>query len=155
MRLKNISDKQKDWVELCEYIKLQILGYPDEMKFPKDLVYRIRGLSEGKLYSNKKTQNQAKYDFKTILYTCKICRPKIVKYLNDNQTKIQDEHHKINLVMMFIEKEINDVYLRLQQAKKTQDKVKDIKMDNQINQGADYQSQSKDTNTDKKLKDLW
>lgn len=117
-RLKKVSDKQKDWVDLCEYIKLQILSYPDEMKFPTDLALRIKGLSEGKHIANKYIPANAHYDFKTILYTCKICRPKILKYLNDNQTKIKDEHHKINIVMMFIEKEINDVYLRLQQAKK-------------------------------------
>ena len=43
-----------DWVELCEYIKLEILQYPDEMKYPRRLAVRIRGLLSGNFISNKK-----------------------------------------------------------------------------------------------------
>ena len=150
---KMTDEEKNSWLELCEYVKLQILGYSKEMKFPKDLALRLKGLSEGQFIANKNIPIQAKYDFKTILITCKICRPKIVKYINDNQTKIKDEKHKINLVMMFIEKEINDVYIRLQQVKTSEIKVQDIDMKNQVNQGAEYQPKTK--KEDKKLQDLW
>jgi len=147
------EQENKDWLELCEYFKLQILGYTKEMKFPKELALRLRGLHYGNYIASKYIQKEAHYDFKVILTTCKICRPKIVKYFSDNQTKIQDEKHRINLAMMLIEKEINDVYIRVQQAKKSEEKIIEKNMPNQINDGANYQSKKKQA--DEKLKDLW
>jgi len=151
---EKMTDQEKqEWLELCEYFKLQILGYTKEMKFPQILALRLRGLHSGNFIESKYIPKEARYDFKTILITCKICRPKIVKYLHDNQTKIKDEKHKINLAMMIIEKELNDVYIRVQQTKKSEEKIKEKDMTNQINDGANYQPNTKQLN--EKLKDLW
>jgi hypothetical protein len=147
------DEEKKEWLELCEYFKVQILGYSKEMKFPKMLALRLRGLHSGNYIESKYITKEAKYDFKTILITCKICRPQIVKYFSDNQTKIKDESHKVNIAMMIIEKELNDVYLRVQQAKKSEDKIKEKDMSNQLNDRANYQPKTKKVN--EKLKDLW
>ncbi len=153
MSSKMTKQEKQDWLDLCSYIKLQILEYSKEMKFPKELALRLKGLSDGKFIANKYIPAQAKYDFKTILITCKICRPKIVSYLKNNQTKIKNESHKINLILMFVEKEINDVYIRLRENSISQEKIQDIDMKNQTNLGAEYQSKTKQEN--KRLENLW
>ena len=114
-----MSESEKsEWKELCSYVKLNILEYGNDMKFPSFLVLRLKGIKEGKFSCNKNLQQEADYDYKTILYTFKICKNKIVKYLHDNQTKIQDEEHKINLIMKIVEQEINDVYIRFKRSKR-------------------------------------
>lgn len=63
---------------------------------------------------------------------------KIVSYLHNNESKIHDEKHKINLIMKMIEPEINDVYLRLQNVKKTEERVESKDFNNQSNENAGY-----------------
>ena len=143
--------KNQTWTELCTYIKKEILQYDDTMKFPKYLALRLKGLSEGKFIANKNTKSQGEYSFRVILYTCQIVRPKILNYFSQNSARIKDEQHKINLIMMFIEQEINNVALKIKNAEEVQKKIQrvDIPIVNQ----AEYKRESKVEN--KNLKDLW
>ena len=83
----------------------------------------------------------------------KICIRKIIDYIAKNETKIKDENHKINLIIKMVEPEINDVYIRLQQAKKKEKKLQNDSFENQFNQGADYSKKTKDVND--RLKNLF
>lgn len=148
-----ITDKNKSWIELCEYVKLEILRYPSEMKFPTSLALKLQGLKKGKHIANNLSEDNANYDDNTILCAFKICKPKILKYLHDNETSIKDENHKVNLIMKIVEQEINDVYIRLQQARKKEEKIERKTFDNQYNGGAEYIPKSKETSNN--LKNLW
>ena len=145
--------KNKEWIELCEYVKKEILSYDDNMKFPSYLALRLQGIKTGKHIANNKIQNQAKYDDRTLLFTFKICKPKILDYLHKNETSIKDERHKINLIMKFVEQEINDVYIRLQQGKKKEENIHKIAFDNQFNESAEYVKKGKDVK--ERLKEIW
>lgn len=125
---KYSKEQNQDWIDLCTYVKDNILNYSSDMKFPKYLALRLKGLSEGNFIANKNIKSNAKYPFKTILLTCKLVKPKIQNYFINNNIKIKDEYHKINLVMYFIEQEINDVVLRLQQKQKNDEIIEDINM---------------------------
>ena len=74
-----------------------------------------------------------------------MCKKKIVTYLHENEKKIKDEKHKINLIMKMIEPEINDVYLRLQNVKKTEERVESKDFNNQSNENAGYVKKTKET----------
>jgi hypothetical protein len=149
-----IESEKKEWKELCDYVKLNILEYDNNMKFPTFLAIRLKGLKEGKFICNNSTQQQASYDYKTILYTFMLCKNTIVAYLHNNQTKFQDdENYKINFIMKVIEKEINDVYLRLKNKKESINKIENKDMSNQINESAEYITKSKTVN--EKLKKIW
>lgn len=150
-------DKKKqneDWKTLCEYMKKDILGYSDDMKFPKVLALRLKGLSEGKFMANKNITPEASYSFETILLTCKACKHKIHQYYASSANKIQDESHRINLAMMFIENEINDVVVRLKRVESSQEKLSQVELTNQVHEGAEYVKRTKEV-SNKKLKDLW
>jgi len=142
-----------EWNDLCEYVKKEILEYPNDMKFPKYLALRLRGLESGQFIANKKQTPQANYDYKTILITFKICKSKILQYFIGNQTKFKDERHKINTIMLFVENEINDVTIRLKNVKHSEDKIEKMKMENQTNEGSEYKS--KTTQVNKDLDELW
>ena len=146
--------RQKEWLELCDYIHKEILQYDKKMKFPKFAVYRLKGLAEGNFMANKAIKPNGEYDFKTILYTFKICKSKIMQGFKANQTKFNNEQHKFNYAMVVIENEINDVVLRLKRAKKAEKKTIDIELENQLHESADYKRRTKD-NKSKILNDLW
>ena len=153
MARQKAEPKDKEWKELCGYVKKEILQYDDSMKFPKYLALRLQGLKKGQHIVNNKCEIQANYDDYTILCTFKLCKKRILDYLHDNETKIKNEQHKINLIMKFIEPEINDVYLRLRNAKRMRESIEGESFDNQSNDGAEYKKRTKDVN--EKLKKLF
>lgn len=153
----NLSEKEKmDWIELCNYIKYELLGYSTEMKLPKYLILRLRGFSEGNFIANKKISSNAHYTYEEILTTCKLCRLKIRKYFNDNSAKISDEKHKINLIFTFIENDINDVVLRLRQNQNVEKNVKKLSLEHNMVQ-AEYKNEYKaeDYRIEDKFNKLW
>ena len=153
MARQKAEPKDKEWKELCGYVKKEILQYDDSMKFPKYLALRLQGLKKSQHIANNECEIQANYDDYTILCTFKLCKKRILDYLHDNETKIKNEQHKINLIMKFIEPEINDVYLRLRNAKRMRESIEGESFDNQSNDGAEYKKRTKDVN--EKLKKLF
>lgn len=149
----NKKKENKQWNELCGYVKKEILEYDDNMKFPQYLALKLQGIKRGEHIANNNHVVNANYDDYTILCTFKICKKKIVTYLHENEKKIQDERHRINLIMKMIETEINDVYLRIQKAEKTKSKVEQQTFDNQSNENAGYIKKTKEIN--KKMKKLF
>lgn len=152
--MRAVKEKNnKDWLELCKYVKKEILEYDDNMKFPQYLVLKLQGIKKGQHIANNNIKAQANYDDKTLLYTFKLCKRKIITYLHQNEKKIKNEQHKINLIIKMIEPEINDVYLRLQEAKKVKSRVENTSFDNQSNVSADYKAKTKEVNS--KMKKLF
>lgn len=142
-----------DWEELYEYVREKIMGYDKTIKLPKHMVLRLKGLTKGQFFGNKKQQIHAEYDYKTILITFKFCRQSIMQAFEKNKTAFTDENHKFNYAMIIIDKEINNVVIRLKNAKKSEEKTINIELDNQVHEGAEYKTKSKDTN--KELEGLW
>ena len=149
-----MTEKEKhDWYTLCDYIKYEILEYSPEMKFPQSLALRLKGLAQGNFMANKNIKPNASYTYEQILITAKICKPKIIDYFSKNSAKINGESHKINLVMMFIEKEINDVVLRLKQKEKNDNEISRMSFENHTEEKADYKTET--INTKDKFDSLW
>ena len=140
-----------DWLELCKYIHKEILRYDDTMKFPRLLALRLRGLEKGTFIANKYHKPLARYDYKTILITAKLCKNNIINYIDKHTSTIKSEQHRINIIMKFLESEINDVFLRIQNVKKQQAKIQNVTIPTNV--GAKYTS--KTTKENGKLDELW
>lgn len=147
----NKKQENQEWLDLCKYVHDEILQYGSDLKFPKYLVLRLRGLRNGQFLANKKHKPMASYDYKVILYTFKAYRLQILQHIN--KTEFVDEKHKINSIMVFIENNINDMVIRLQNAKKAKEKAELIEVDNIYHEGAGYITKTKEENNN--LKDLW
>ena len=149
-----MTEKEKqDWCALCDYVKYEILGYLPEMKLPQTLVLRLKGLSEGKFMANKHIKPNANYTYEQILITCKICKPKIRDYFEKKSAKINGELHKINLIMMFLEQEINDVVLKVQQRKKIDTEINKMTFENHTDSKAEYKTET--TSVKDRFDELW
>lgn len=145
---------KEEWDELCNYIKDEILQYSKGMKFPKQLALRLQGLAKGVFIANKNIKPQAVYPYDTILYTAKLCKQKLLNYFSQNERKINGESHKIALIMVFIERDINDVCERLRRKEKSQSVLETLQLDNQTGEQAEYQKRSQD-NSNVRLEGLW
>lgn len=111
------NNEKQEFDKLYEYVK-KILGYGEDMALPKFMVMRLKGLSEGKFYCNNKVKKTAQYSYQTILLTFMYSKDKINKAL---QTKSFDnEQSKFNYIMAIIQNNINDVVIRLKNAKKSE-----------------------------------
>lgn len=143
----------KEWIELCEYVKKEILKYDDNMKFPTYLALKLQGLKKGQHIANNNIKTEACYDDYTLLCTFKICKNRILDYLEKNEIKIKDEKHRINLIIKIVEPEINDVYIRLKQAKKREEKIADTSFENHYSKGAKYTKKTHDVS--EKMKKLF
>lgn len=123
-----MTEQEKlDWQDLFNYVKKEIMGYDDTIKFPKYLMLRLKGYATGKLIANSKQKNQASYSYKEILIVFKMLKGKIVSYIGDG-AKFKDEQHKINAIMYIIEKEGNDIILKYRNAKKHSEKIDSIEV---------------------------
>ena len=138
---KMTEQEKKDWNELYQYVKLEILGYDKDMKIPNYLALRLKGLKNGKFMCNNKTNNFADYTFEEILLTFKINKIAIIN-ATKNTVKFKDEKHRINYIMAIVENKINDVALRNREIKFEIEKSKGIEINLNDNK-ADYVHKTK------------
>ena len=153
-KTKEQTQDYKDWCNLFEYVKKEILQYDETMKMPKYMILRLKGLSEGKFMANKNQKAEANYSFKVILLTFKMCKAKINTYIFKNKNSFTNEQHKFNGVMIIIENEINNTVNILKNSKKSEDKTKSLELKHQVNNTAKYETKGS-KNNNKKLQHLW
>lgn len=111
---------------LCNYVKESILKYNNTMRIPRYLVLRLKGLHEGKFIANNKQEATALYGYDVILKTFKYSAYDIHDYISKNGDKINDERHKINLIMTFVERNINTVVEKLKQKESREERIQNI-----------------------------
>lgn len=143
--------EHKKFLELCEYVKTEILELPDDCKFPKHLALRLKGLRNGKFMANNKVNPMAEYSFEVILLTFKINKYEMLKYLR-KKNYFKDEEHRINYMMSIVEIKINDTFLRVKQKEK--DKIKIENKDFYEHDIAEYKPKTKEIKNSR-LNDLW
>ena len=157
--MATMTEQEKiDWDNLYQYVR-KLLGYDETMALPKFMVVRLKGLTEGKFIANNRTKPMAQYSFNTVYLTFVYCKNEIQRVL---QTKsFKNEQHKFNYIMAIVENNINDVVIKLRNAKKVEKKIKkteiidyEIKVDKNINN--DSKSKKTDSKTFNSLTDnLW
>ena len=149
-RKKMTEEEKKDWNELCEYFKKEILGYGDDMKFPKFLALRLKGLQTGNFIVNKNNKLQGNYTFQEILLTCKYSKLDIMIGFRSNS--FVDEKHKINYAMSIIESNLNTIKERLKSRERQEERIASIEK-NTGEEIAEYKKKSKEVKN-KRLKGL-
>ena len=157
--MAKITDKEKqEFEKLYQYVK-KLLGYDEGMALPKFMVMRLKGLKDGKFIANNKTKTMANYDYNIIYLTFVYCKDKIQQAL---QTKrFTNEQNKFNYILAIVNNNINDVVIRLKNAKKAEEKINKIEIEDcgikvdKTSKGQDM-SQKSDSKTFVSLTDnLW
>lgn len=113
----------KELDALYEYVKTVIFEYDENMILPSYFVLRLKGLAQGKRIAQDRTKHKLTYGYDTVLKTFE-AKKSLIHYAFHNN-HFNGESHKINWVCKLIERNINDVYLKLQQEKNFTKKEKD------------------------------
>lgn len=149
---KMTIEEKKQWDDLYWYVKKEIMLYDENQSLPNNIVLRLKGLTQGKLLANNNTENKAKYTYEIVLYAFKISKPAIFNALYGKT--FNNEISKFIYIAAIVENNINDVYLRISNAKKSQEKTEVINIDTVCHEGAEYTRKTNDQ-VNKKLEGLW
>ncbi len=139
------------WCELYEYVKKEILQYDENQKIHQSLVLRLKGLASGKFIENNNISSSAKYDYNIILRTFQVCKPTILT-ATKNKT-FGSEMAKFVYICAIVEHNINDVYMRLQKAEQSKEKMTVADTSVLYHEGADYITKTEKGKTN--LENLW
>ena len=153
MAKKNMSAKEKkDWENLYNYVKFNVMGYDENQALPTTMVLRLKGLLTNKFIENNNIEATANYSYDVILATFKYCSLDIQRALRTNSFK--DEMHRFNYILKIVEKNINTVYMKMKNVQRAKEEAKNTTVEVVNHTGADYQRKTKETNN-KLLNDLW
>lgn len=153
--MAKMSKKQKEeFVELCDYIKNNILQYGDNLAFPKQMALRLKGMAVGKHIAKK--DDKMLYTYKMILFAFKKEERNLLNYIA--KTTFKNEQHKINGICLIVERNLNDIKLKAMQAhrnkkineEKQEEIVNNIKLTNEVKNNYKVKSSRKE-----KFDDLW
>lgn len=155
--MRNKSNKmteieKQQWNDLYQYVKKEILLYDESQSIPSSLVLRLKGLAKGKYIENKNIEDRAKYSYEVVLYTFQICKPKIINAILGKD--FNSEQGKFSYICKIVENSLNDVYMRLKQAKKTEEKTEGVNTENLSYKGAEYANKTEKIKNDR-LNELW
>jgi len=122
-KVKKMSDKDnKDWDELYQYVKVNIMGYDPKQALSQKMALRLKGLLTNKFMENNNTKSTADYSYQTILNTFKFCSPTIHNVFRTS--RFNDEMHRFNVALKIVEQNINDIYIRMKNVEKAKEEAK-------------------------------
>ena len=145
------KEEKKDWNELCEYVKKEILRYGDDTKFPRFLALRLKGLANGQYIVNNNQKLQGKYTFYEIKITFMYCKQDILYGFSKNV--FEDENHKISYMMKIVELQLNTIRERLRSKQRQEERIEQIEV-NTGESNIKYVNKNKDKNINNRLKGL-
>lgn len=150
MAKKKMSEKEKqDWETLYFYVK-NLLGYDENQALSSTMVLRLKGLLTNKFIENNSIESTANYSYETILNTFKFCSPDIQKALRTNIFK--DEMHRFNYILKVVEKNINNVYIRMRNVEKAKEEAKSAIIEMPTHTSAEFKPREKKAD---KFSNLW
>lgn len=149
--IKQMSEQEKlDWDELYQYVRFNIMNYDEKQSLSRNMALRLKGLLTSKFIENKNTKDKSNYSYKTILTTFKYCR---IDIQNAFRTKsFKDEQHKFNYALAIVEKNINDIYIKIKNVEKAKEEAKNTIVEVHSHVGAEYKPKEKKKD---KFSDLW
>lgn len=149
MAKKMTAQDKADWESLYFYVK-NLLNYDENQSLSREMVLRLKGLSSNKFMENNNIESTANYSYSTVLNTFKFCSPDIRKALRINNFK--NEQHKFNYILKIVEKNINNVYIRMKNVQKAKEEAKNTSVEIITHVGAEYKPKEKKKD---KFSDLW
>ena len=140
--------EQEAWDELYQYVRKNVMGYDENQSLSTTMALRLKGLLTNKFIENYSIEDTANYSYEVILNTFKYCMPEI----NNN---FKDEMHKFNYALKIVEPKINDVYIKMKNNKKAEEKVETFDMSHTENYTAKFRPKESSKTKANKFDDLW
>lgn len=149
---EKLPRKDKDWLELCEWLEINIFNYDvPNQRLQTNACLVLKGLQKGKDVANNSTEDNGFYPFNIILMTFKANKTQIQNAIRNKN--FDSERQKMTYICTIVRDKINDMYSRYLNAQKTKEKVESVDTSAMTNEGAGYQTTKRKTN--KRLEELW
>lgn len=146
---KMTSEERKQWGELYEFVRTNVMGYDQNQSLSNHMVLRLRGMLNNKFMANNNVKSTANYSYEVVLNAFKYSMPEIIKACG--RVRFADEKHKFNYFLKIVENNLNDVYLKMKNRKKAEE-MSDRTETYQKIKSAGYKSRESD---DDKFSELW
>ena len=140
------------WKELLSWVETEIFGYDGNQKLQKNAILRLKGLSTGQVVANNKCEKHGNYPYDVIMATFKINKEKILQSIAIKN--FTSEENKMAYVCAIVRNNLNDVYTRMNNAKKSSDKIESANTDTLTHTSAEYTPQ-REEKINKKFEELW
>ena len=140
------------WKELCSWVETEIFGYDGNQKLQKNAILRLKGLSTGQVFANNKCEKHGNYSYDVVLVAFKVNKDKILQSIAIKE--FTSEENKMAYVCAIVRNNLNDVYTRMNNAKKSSDKTEAVNTDTITHTSAEYTPQRTEK-INEKFKDLW
>lgn len=151
---KRMSQEDKFyWEQLYTYVRKNVMGYDDNQSLSKNMVLRLKGLLTNKFMANNNIEDTSNYSYETILLTFKYCISDIQRGLRKNI--FNDENHKFAYILKIVESNINTVYMRMKNAKKTKEEIECHDITDAVNYVNNFKSKDNSKHNSTKYNDLW
>ena len=146
--------KDKEWLELCEWIEVNIFNYDTTkgQRLQKKSCLILKGLRKGQNVANNKCQMYGDYPDNIILMTFKANRTQILNAIRNKS--FEHESNKMSYICAIVRDKLNDMYSRYLNAQKTQEKVESVDTSIMEHESAEYQTNT-DRKINKRLEGLW
>ena len=155
MAEKKDERKDAEWLELCEWMELNIFNYDiaKGQRLQKKACLVLKGLRKGQNVANNKCQAYGYYPDSIILMTFKANKIQILNAIRNKN--FESETNKMSYVCAIVRDKLNDMYTRYLNAQKTQEKVETVDTSIMTHEGAEYKSNNTERKVNKRLEGLW
>lgn len=148
---KRMTKKEREaWDSLYEYVRTKVMRYDSNQALPSQMVLRLKGMLNGKFMANGSTKDMANYSYDVVLNTFKYSMPDIQRALNS--VPFKDESHKFNYIMKIVERNLNDVYMRMKGAERAKEEMLRDDSCSVSHKAVEYKPKKKNKD---KFSDLW
>lgn len=147
-----LKRNHSEWLELCEWVQLNIFEYEMTQKIQQSAWLVLEGLRKGQDIAKNSEETYGEYPVNVILLTFKANKVKILNAIRGKDFKT--ETAKMQYVCKIVRDNLNDIYTRYLNSQKSKEKMQHINTDILEHQGAEYQNTIKNKE-DKKFEGLW
>ena len=134
--------KNEDFLQMCDWVERELMGYSGTQRLHKNACLRLQGLRKGQSMANNSHEMYGEYPIDVIFNTFKANKYVILKAIKGKTFNSEDQ--KMAYMCAIVSSRINDMYTRMKNAKKSEEKSEKIDIGAQNSEAAKYQRQTEE-----------
>lgn len=119
-------EETKQWQELYEYVRSEVMGYPSSVSLSSRMVLQLKGMRYGQYIHNKKIKANADYSYAMIKEAFEFCKSQIHKAVVSKS--FVDEERKFAYLKKIAESRLNTVYRLSKKREQAQEQAQYVDM---------------------------
>lgn len=150
----SFTRKNAEFLKMCEWIEVEIFHYNIEKKerLHRMACLRLQGLRKGKAVGNNKSEDYGDYSVECVFNTFKAHKTEILNAIKGKT--FADESRKMAYICRIVENHLNDMAMRMNNAKVTQEKQDYVDVQTQNDVATEYKKQTEEIKNSA-FEDIW